>query len=241
MDGKFLAYMGCLIAYAGDWARARAGRSRPASQPASSGLVLAAEFHQLLSRRRLCRCAACRRKSEHAGALLGVWGDDRGARATRWSRAAGDALQQLLRIKPDIARTVRDDLRKWFVDEELVERLIDGLRKTGLDAPGASGEIVTAPAADKGSSVSTARSIAVFPFANMSSDKDEDYFSDGLAEEIINLLAQSSGLKVIARLSAFAFRGKDEDMQRSPRRSTSRTCSKAACGGRVDASASRPN
>ena len=129
--------------------------------------------------------------------------------------AAGDALQQLLRIKPDIARTVRDDLQKWFVDEELVERLIDGLRKAGLDAPTASREIVTAPAVDKGSgSVSTARSIAVLPFANMSADKDEDYFSDGLAEEIINLLAQASGLKVIARSSAFAFRGKDEDVRK---------------------------
>ena len=48
----------------------------------------------------------------------------------------------------------------------------------------------------------------------MSADKDEDYFSDGLAEEIINLLAQASGLKVIARSSAFAFRGKDEDVRK---------------------------
>jgi len=49
--------------------------------------------------------------------------------------------------------------------------------------------------------------IAVLPFANMSADSDQEYFSDGLAEEIINLLAQVPGLKVIARTSAFAFRG----------------------------------
>ena len=60
----------------------------------------------------------------------------------------------------------------------------------------------------------TKPSIAVLPFANMSADKDQDYFSDGLAEEIINLLAQISGLKVIARTSAFAFRGKDEDIRK---------------------------
>jgi serine/threonine-protein kinase len=52
-------------------------------------------------------------------------------------------------------------------------------------------------------------SIAVLPFANMSGDKEQEYFSDGLAEEIINALAQVSGMKVTARTSAFSFRGKD--------------------------------
>jgi eukaryotic-like serine/threonine-protein kinase len=57
-------------------------------------------------------------------------------------------------------------------------------------------------------------SIAVLPFANMSADRDNEYFSDGLAEEIINLLAHIPGLKVIARSSAFAFKGKNEDVRR---------------------------
>jgi len=48
----------------------------------------------------------------------------------------------------------------------------------------------------------------------MSADQDQNYFSDGLAEEIINLLAHTPGLKVIARTSAFAFRGKEEDIRR---------------------------
>ncbi len=52
-------------------------------------------------------------------------------------------------------------------------------------------------------------SIAVLPFANMSGDKEQEYFSDGLAEEIINALAQIPGLKVTARTSAFSFKGKD--------------------------------
>jgi serine/threonine-protein kinase len=56
-------------------------------------------------------------------------------------------------------------------------------------------------------------SIAVLPFANMSQDKEQEYFNDGLAEEIINLLAQIPGLKVIARTSAFAFRGKEQDIR----------------------------
>ena len=56
-------------------------------------------------------------------------------------------------------------------------------------------------------------SIAVLPFANLSADKENEYFSDGLAEEIINVLAHVPGLKVIARTSAFAFRGKDQDIR----------------------------
>ena len=54
----------------------------------------------------------------------------------------------------------------------------------------------------------------MLPFANMSADKENEYFSDGLAEEIINALAQIPGLKVIARTSAFAFKGKQEDIRR---------------------------
>jgi TolB-like protein len=57
-------------------------------------------------------------------------------------------------------------------------------------------------------------SIAVLPFANMSGDKDQEYFSDGLAEEIINALVHISGLRVIARTSAFAFKGQNTDIRR---------------------------
>jgi TolB-like protein/tetratricopeptide (TPR) repeat protein len=57
-------------------------------------------------------------------------------------------------------------------------------------------------------------SIAVLPFANFSDDKEQEYFSDGLAEEIINALAQIVGLKVIARTSAFAFKGQNTDIRR---------------------------
>jgi serine/threonine protein kinase len=69
-------------------------------------------------------------------------------------------------------------------------------------------------AAETGTSVQQQPSIAVLPFANMSRDADDEYFSDGLAEEIINALTQVSGLKVIARTSAFAFKGKNEDIRK---------------------------
>jgi serine/threonine-protein kinase len=65
-----------------------------------------------------------------------------------------------------------------------------------------------------GSPSRTQPSIAVLPFANMSGDKEQEYFSDGLAEEIINALAQIAELKVIARTSAFAFKGQNADVRR---------------------------
>lgn len=60
---------------------------------------------------------------------------------------------------------------------------------------------------------STDKSIAVLPFANMSADADNEYFSDGITEEIINALVQVPGLRVAARTSVFAFKGKSEDLR----------------------------
>ncbi len=56
-------------------------------------------------------------------------------------------------------------------------------------------------------------SIAVLPFVNMSADKNQEYFSDGLAEELLNHLAKIPGLKVAARTSSFQFKGKNEDLR----------------------------
>jgi TolB-like protein/Tfp pilus assembly protein PilF len=52
-------------------------------------------------------------------------------------------------------------------------------------------------------------SIAVLPFVNMSSDKEQEYFSDGISEELLNLLAKIPQLQVTARTSSFSFKGKD--------------------------------
>jgi TolB-like protein/Flp pilus assembly protein TadD len=62
------------------------------------------------------------------------------------------------------------------------------------------------------------KSIAVLPFVNMSSDKDQEYFSDGLTEELIDMLTKVSGLRVPARTSSFYFKGKSEDIATIARR-----------------------
>ena len=56
-------------------------------------------------------------------------------------------------------------------------------------------------------------SIAVLPFADMSPGKDQEYFADGMAEEILNALAQVEGLHVCGRTSSFSFKGKSEDLR----------------------------
>jgi TolB-like protein/Tfp pilus assembly protein PilF len=64
-----------------------------------------------------------------------------------------------------------------------------------------------------GTAVISDKSIAVLPFADMSEKKDQEYFADGMAEEIIDLLVKIPQLKVIARTSSFQFKGKTEDLR----------------------------
>ena len=52
----------------------------------------------------------------------------------------------------------------------------------------------------------------MLPFVNMSPDKDQEYFADGMSEEVLNLLTQLPQLRVIARTSSFSFKGKEADI-----------------------------
>jgi len=61
-------------------------------------------------------------------------------------------------------------------------------------------------------SAPTTPSIAVLPFADLSPQHDQEYFADGMAEEILNALAQVEGLRVAGRTSAFAFKGRNDDL-----------------------------
>ena len=62
--------------------------------------------------------------------------------------------------------------------------------------------------------VQTGKSIAVLPFVNMSSDAEQEFFSDGITEEILNSLASVKELKVAGRTSSFAFKGQNDDLRR---------------------------
>jgi TolB-like protein/Tfp pilus assembly protein PilF len=71
---------------------------------------------------------------------------------------------------------------------------------------------VTADSVLTAESVAREKSIAVLPFVNMSSDPEQEYFSDGISEEILNVLAQVPGLRVASRTSAFTFKGENQNM-----------------------------
>jgi len=65
---------------------------------------------------------------------------------------------------------------------------------------------------DAGQPKAMDKSIAILPFVNMSNDADQEYFCDGLAEELLNILAQNKKLNVASRTSAFSFKGKNQDI-----------------------------
>ena len=90
----------------------------------------------------------------------------------------------------------------YFAVDKLV--LSDRPRAGGPSRPAGS---ATSPAAIP------EKSIAVLPFVDMSEKHDQEYFSDGMAEEILDLLARLPGLKVIGRTSSFHFKGKTDDLR----------------------------
>jgi TolB-like protein/tetratricopeptide (TPR) repeat protein len=110
------------------------------------------------------------------------------------------------------------------VGEDAINRCIQRLRRLAeSEAPGAF-SIDTVPrfgyrltatrgGDDAGPVSRNGVTLAVLPFVNMSSDPDQEYFSDGLSEELLNQLAQVKRLKVAARTSCFAFKGQSLDIK----------------------------
>ncbi len=80
-------------------------------------------------------------------------------------------------------------------------------------APGLALDAPSLPTADASTTEPAERSVAVLPFVNISNDPEQEYFSDGMTEELLNVLAKIPGLKVAARTSVFAFKGKGGDVR----------------------------
>lgn len=101
-----------------------------------------------------------------------------------------------------ILRCLRKRPEERYEDAGL---LLSALRSEGVRAPGPAGAPVARAAAPP--------SVAVLPFVDMSPDRDQDYFGEGLAEELIHALARVQGLRVVARTSAFALKGLKLDLR----------------------------
>jgi adenylate cyclase len=97
------------------------------------------------------------------------------------------------------------ELRKAFKDDAKDPQVIQTIPRRGYR--------LIAPVSAGSSDIRSRPSIAVLPFSDMSPKKDQGYFCDGIAEEIINSLAHLKGLDVAARTSSFAFKGIPEDVR----------------------------
>jgi len=113
-----------------------------------------------------------------------------------------------------LAAVVRDSPKPLEAPAEVVRVVTRCLAKAPSDRLQTMAEVKAALERVAVQPAERQPSIAVLPFANMSRDPDDKYFSDGLAEEIMNTLAHLPGLKVTARTSAFAFRGKEQDVRK---------------------------
>ena len=150
---------------------------------------------------------------DKASAVVVVWTP--ASVSSRWVRGeAREAADRgvLVPVRFDKARLPIDvravhttDLDDWKEDvgspsfQELLSALLGLLKKVQTEAAPAEAERQT--------------SICVLPFVNMSGDAEQEYFSDGLSEELLNQLAQMKGLKVAARTSSFAFKGQNPDLK----------------------------
>src|SRR4029079_17506900 len=105
----------------------------------------------------------------------------------------------------------KHDLNARFVKQEKLKNVKEPVKIyeiiTGSVAETLHSEIKEKP------KQSPQKSIAVLPLLNMSNDPEQDYFCDGITEEIINALAQLNNLRVVARTSVFSFKGKNLDVR----------------------------
>src|SRR5205085_10939255 len=92
----------------------------------------------------------------------------------------------------------------WFVYQFLPT-------KSTLTPRSASEELQRGKQSEAPTNSASQKSIAVLPFVNMSADKNDEYLSDGMTEELLNVLTKVKSLRVPGRSSSFAFKGRNED------------------------------
>jgi TolB-like protein/Flp pilus assembly protein TadD len=132
------------------------------------------------------------------------------------ARELGDDLARLTAGMPPLARLRRRSMSSPIVASVAVASLAAALGAYLLLAHrGASTKTDAVEAKPSAAEAAAAEptSIAVLPFVNMSPDPDQEYFSDGLSEELLNSLANVPQLRVISRTSSFQFKGKSEDVR----------------------------
>ncbi len=207
MDGATIAYMGILMAFAGDWERGSVltekGMQLNANHPGWHGM---AAWHDAYRRKDYPKALELALK---LNAPKNPWVQrsltvsyaqlDRSAEAR-------SSLRDLLALVPNYARAAREMHSRWL-EPELVEHMMEGLRKAGLEIP--EEEANAAPTLNSSSASAKADSgaaradegfwIAVLPFKFKGAAAGLDALADGITEEIITGLSRFSYLRVVSR------------------------------------------
>jgi eukaryotic-like serine/threonine-protein kinase len=118
-------------------------------------------------------------------------------------RTAKDLLRDLREVKQELE--FQDKLERTAPNQEQIKTQV-------LQSVATNGNQEAERQTYAQSTIPDLKSIAVLPFANMSADADNEYFCDGLAEELLNALAKIEDLRVAARTSAFSFKGKNVEI-----------------------------
>ena len=225
MDSSTAAILGNMIAYTGDWDYGL-GIVKRAMQlnPHHAGwyhyvafcdAYRKHDYHGALAIALKVNMPAYHWPNVYLAAVYGQLGEQQ--RATV-------ALRELHALVPNFGAIAREEFGKWL-DPELTEHLLDGLRKAGLETgDGETGrdgdgekkrDVAPSPThpVTPSSSGSLIKSIAVLPFQNLSVDPEQEFFADGITEEILNALAQIKELRVAGRSSSFSFKGRNEDLR----------------------------
>lgn len=134
------------------------------------------------------------------------------------ARLEGIAQPGGICISDDAQRQIRGKLDSPFEDmgPQNLKNIAEPMRAWRLSVDAKSAEYLSAerPALAQALTLPDKPSIAVLPFQNMSSDPEQDYFADGIVEDIITALSRYHGLFVIARNSSFAYKGQAVDIKR---------------------------
>ncbi len=220
MDGATAAFMGLLIAYAGDWERGCA-LSEKGSQlnPNHPGWYRYTAWHDAYRKKDYPRALDLALhlnapQNYYTHAVLAICY----ARLDQMEEARR-ALRDMLALKPNYAEVARELHGRW-IDPDLVEQLMDGLRKAGLEIPPKEG--ARAPATGPSDSsrrgsggvrVDEGFRVAVLPFRYTGSNADLTALAEGLSEEIVTGLSRFSYLRVLARSSTARFAGESVDLR----------------------------
>jgi TolB-like protein/Flp pilus assembly protein TadD len=239
MDASTTAYLGILLAYSGDWDRGlaivrRAMELNP-HHPGWYHFPIAYSYYRQSDYRSALENALKINMPGYVwfhvllAAIYGQLGDE---------KRAAVSLRALGEVMPDFGQIARQQCSRWL-DDELADHVLEGLRKAGLeitdekrgptttsaelylttdvssaldDKPLIAGLAVTASGSFDSLS-SPVKTIAVLPFHNLSGEAEQEFFADGITEEILNALAQIPGLRVAGRSSSFSFKGRNEDLR----------------------------